>query len=186
MLDRARGEARPADGATAGTGTWAAVEGDDGTVWLGTAEGVFRVPPGAAAGVFHRVDPARSGYVFNFVRALFIDRAGVLWVGTHGGLYRHDPHAKPFRHLAGDPDHPRALSSSALSAITEADGALWVGTLGAGLNRLDRRTGAVRRFRHRPEDPGSIPDDVIWSLLGARALLGPGRAAGLGGVRDPE
>jgi signal transduction histidine kinase/ligand-binding sensor domain-containing protein len=178
-LDREAGLARPPPGVgdIGPTVAWATEEGPDGTVWVGTSDGLIRAARGADAPVRETLDRTRSGYVFNFVRALFEDRAGTLWVGTHGGIYRADPHAKPFRHLTGDPANPRALSSSAVSAVTLTDGTLWLGTLGAGLNRLDQRTGLVRRFSHRAGDPTSLPDDVVWSLLvepGGRLWVGTG------------
>jgi len=55
-----------------------------------------------------------------------------------------------------------------------------LGTYGAGLNRLDRRDGAVRRYRHDPVDPASLRDDVVWAIHRASSgAMWIGTAAGL-------
>ena len=184
-FDHARGVARIPAPPSPPSASWAAIRSADGTLWIGSGAGLYHVSPGDDRGTRLTLDPSRSGYIFNFVRSLFEDRDGTLWVGTHGGVYRADPHAKPFHHLAGNPSDPRALSSSAVASVAARGDGIWVGTLGGGLDRIDRRDGSIRRFTHAPGNPGTLPDDVIWSLLGARdGTLWVGTGCGLASL-DP-
>src|SRR6185436_3983206 len=43
-------------------------------------------------------------------------------------------------------------------------GAIWIGTFGGGLNRLDPRTRQITHYRHSPNDPTSLSDDLVWSV----------------------
>ena len=185
-LDSSLGLALPPRGGDPGLAAWSTAVAKDGGFWVGTSTGVVRVASDRTPGALQPLDNSRSGYLFNFVRAVFEDAAGTVWVGTHGGIYRADPHAKPFRHIASDPNQPTRLSSNAISAIAEHAGALWLGTFGAGLNRLDQVDSTVRHYRHIAGDSGTLPDDVIGAILPAR----DGRlwvAAGNGiGRLDPQ
>ena len=61
----------------------------DGTVWLGTANGVRIYHPGGAT---EDLTAANSPLADDEVRAIRIDRAtGVVWIGTASGLNRFDP-----------------------------------------------------------------------------------------------
>ena len=67
------------------------------------------------------------------------------------------------------PTDPASLSGDRVSSIAEAaDGRLWVGTMEKGLNLLDPRSGRFQRFEHRPDDPRSLPSDVVHTPLRGR------------------
>jgi two-component sensor histidine kinase/streptogramin lyase len=147
----------------------AILEDRSGTLWFGNhlGGGILRVwPDGTAAA--QPVDPA-GGWLPNAVRAILEDRSGAIWLGTLGGLYRHDPNAKPFRCVAHDKTDPNSLSDSAVSSLWEApDGVLWIGTFGGGLNRWDRATERVSRFRARAGDRSRLRHDIVWAVEGDR------------------
>ena len=153
--------------ATDAEAAWAAIERRDGTVWIGTSEGLREVNPASGAITARLLEPASAGYIFNWVRALYEDRAGTLWVGTHGGLYRLDPQAKPFGHVTVDPGQGGDGGDAAVSAVYARRDTLWLGTFGNGLVRVDRRTGLVRRYRHDPSNRTSLRNGIVWSVLGA-------------------
>ncbi|RPH61264.1 MAG: diguanylate cyclase [Chloroflexi bacterium] len=48
--------------------------------------------------------------------------------------------------------------------LAEKDGILWVGTFGGGLNRINRKTGAVTVYRNDPNDPTSLSHDKIYYI----------------------
>lgn len=141
------------------------LEDRGGLCWIGTDEGLYRYDPAAGTHLHLRMDDSPGAYLSNNVQTLYEDRAGALWIGTLSGLFRLDPHAKPFHHLRHDRTDPASLSSNTVMAVREdRDGLLWVGTLGGGLNRVDRRTNTVVRYRYRPDDPAGLCSDLIWSL----------------------
>ena len=62
---------------------------------------------------------------------------------------------------------PGELSSTWIVSMSEdRSGRLWFGTVGAGLNRLDRRTGKFQVFRHDPTDPHSLESQYRSGDLG--------------------
>lgn len=139
----------------------------NGLQWIGTNVGLYQRDPATNQLRYLPLDPSPQASLQNHITTLYEDRAGAVWVGTLSGLYRFDPHLKPFHHMGHDPLASGSLSHSTVMAVWEDDeGAVWVGTLGGGLNRVDRQTGTVTRYRHTAGDPGSLCSDRIWSLYG--------------------
>ena len=72
----------------------------DGTVWVGSVDGVRRYLPGGGSEDY-RTD--NSPLADNEVRAVYVEQAtGAVWIGTASGLNRFDPHYHAAR-AAGDP-----------------------------------------------------------------------------------
>ncbi len=150
-----------------------------GVLWVGTSGGgLNRYDPTIDGFVHYRHDPDDpTSLVGDYVNIIYEDRSGVLWIGTTDGLDRFDREMDSalsegvFTHYQHDPQDPYSLSNNQVFAIVEDTlGTLWVGTSGGGLNRLDRETGdgSVARFthfRHDPDDPTSLSDDVVFVLL---------------------
>jgi len=67
-------------------------EGRDGTVWVGTARGAFRFPPGGGLEPF-TLDEGLAGLETNQF-GFYADPAGAVWIGTVAGLTRVDPAAR--------------------------------------------------------------------------------------------
>ena len=122
------------------------VQGPDGTLWLGTAEGLMRAERG---GAFFPVGDAGE------VVALAIDRQGRAWAGMRSGLVTCS--AAACRNVA----LPDGASVNALAAGTS--GRIWIGT-DAGLFFLDR--GKVQAFRHNMGRVGFLYCDrqgTVWA-----------------------
>ncbi|HSR32931.1 MAG TPA: two-component regulator propeller domain-containing protein, partial [Anaerolineae bacterium] len=115
------------------------------------------------------------------VSALLVDRQGDLWIGTAGGGLNRlalskvggsDPVAGTFVRYRHDPDNPDSLSNDmVLSILEDSAGNVWVGTLD-GLDRFDpsadsgqpKNQVSFTHYRHDPEDPQSLSENVILSL----------------------
>lgn len=120
----------------------------DGSLWVGTEEGLSRFSDGAAT-TYTTVDGLSS----NLVYALLEDGDGALWIGTRGGgLNRFaDGRFAAFTTKEG-------LPSDLIGALAlDRDGSIWVGTAG-GLS-------AVRRGR--VTEPYTIEDGLAQNLVGA-------------------
>jgi len=138
-----------------------------GHLWVGTRDnGVVVLSSDRTKGVHLRHDATNpSSLSHDTVWALHQDRSGVLWVGsgTGGGLNRLVTRSsfESYRHA---PAEPLSLSGDVVWAIhQDVDGALWVGT-SDGLDHLDRRSGEVRRFLSRLEDPSTLSSPKVWAL----------------------
>jgi len=165
------------------TGTADILQDPDGWLWLATLDGVYRFDPLLTRVERYSLRIPGNIETQNWVVGLLRDRAGSVWAGTVWGLHRYDPADEAFGFLGHDPDDPNTLGSGIVLPILEDEtGAIWVGTLGGGLNRIDSRTGAVRRFRSDPANAATLPHDWIWSLAdagGGRVWVGTEIGLGL-------
>lgn len=107
----------------------AIVQTEDGSLWLGTEEGLARFD-GAQFTVFHRGNT--KAFASNSIDALFEDRSGALWIGTLGGGV--------LRYRNGSFESFMAASKFAsrfVNAIAQTpDGTLWFAT-DEGLTSFD-------------------------------------------------
>lgn len=128
-----------------------------GTLWIGAAQGLFRLDAGA-----HQTQPALAGAVF----ALLVDDAGLLWVGTTEGVTVLDPvDASPQRTLQYDPADPTTLGDGEVRALyRDRAGTIWIGTTG-GLNRIEPGADNVRRYSHDPADDNTLAVPYVRALF---------------------
>ncbi|MBV8551078.1 MAG: hypothetical protein JOY54_07235 [Acidobacteriaceae bacterium] len=123
-------------------------EGADGSLWVGTNDGISRIRNGAI-----NVYRTRDGLSHSLVLSLYVDREGSLWAGTKDGLDQFtDGKVTPYTTTDG------LLSNDSGPVIEDAAGRLWIGTLGKGLNSFDGS-----RFRAVTTADGLI-DDTVLSL----------------------
>jgi signal transduction histidine kinase/ligand-binding sensor domain-containing protein/CheY-like chemotaxis protein len=102
----------------------------DGSVWVGTDQGLSRFQNGR----FTNYSKA-NGLAGDSVREVFEDRHGTLWVGTSTGLSRRVGEGRFTTLSTLGPDGPQ--DDQPIYAIAEtADGSLWFAIHGVGVNRL--------------------------------------------------
>jgi signal transduction histidine kinase/ligand-binding sensor domain-containing protein/ActR/RegA family two-component response regulator len=114
---------------------WAIAQTPDGSIWVGTGEGLDRMLPDGH-GFEHVVNPLMGLYPTDFgtVGALYTDPKGRLWIGSDRGVFRRDPdgsfvHIKPADpgqsmdawHIDGNGDEVRISTDRGL-LIVGADG----------------------------------------------------------------
>lgn len=149
-----------------GVGVASFTEDDDGTLWLLTEQGVVELPAGTNTPNATHALMTLTGEPNLAPTTIHRDRAGTIWVGTVWGVYRRDPMRKAFAHLGHDPLNDNSLSAGLVTAIAEdGQGDIWIGTIGGGLNRWNRTTGTITRFRHNPLDPRSLSHDIVWDVV---------------------
>ena len=119
---------------------YAFAESADGTVWIGTADGLYRARARdwQTQAVLFPGDPAGPD-----IQQL-LARGSELWVGSRTGLHRFDIRSGHWRSYSAH--SPGGLSDGFVIDIVEhPDGRLWVGTR-KGLNLFDPATGATASF----------------------------------------
>jgi len=86
----------------------------------------------------------------------------LLWLGTVEGLFRYDFATGTFDQAG----IPAELTRGRVDAVAIADdGALWVGgEHHVGLTRFDPGTGESVVYRHHPDDPYSLPSNLVAAL----------------------
>jgi ligand-binding sensor domain-containing protein len=130
------------------------VERRDGTLWVGTSVGLYRLSREATEPVRYTRKADDPGSLANdTVSAVYEDHLGRLWVGTFGGgLDLLDEETGRFIHYRHNPADPNSLGDDSVWGIAEdALGEIWVATNSGGISVLDR---ARHRFeQHRFRDP---------------------------------
>lgn len=121
----------------------------DGSVWIGTDEGVSQWTPKGFKNY-----QVRDGLCYFSIRSLLEDRTGNIWIGTDRGL--------SLLHNARFEDHPvvDALKREKVWAMHEdTDGGLWFGTRTGGLYRW--RSGKLSHFT----TSSGLPSNSIYELV---------------------
>lgn len=125
-----------------------------GTIWVGyTAEGISAFNPGAVNFSHLRHNPEDSMSLSpGMVWGVYEDRFGTLWAGTDAGpttrfLTQYDPANGIVKYHQSDPNNSNTLLPGLQWKFAEDEnGGFWAAG-NAGLNRLNRNTGEVNRFR---------------------------------------
>jgi diguanylate cyclase (GGDEF)-like protein/PAS domain S-box-containing protein len=131
---------------------------DDGTLWIASSLGLFRLPADGTA--LERV----GGEALDDVATLWIDHAHRLFAGSYDGLYLVDG-ASARRVWPAQGTH-------AVTAIAEdARGRLWLAVPHEGLVALDADHGDETWLRPERNLPGTLPGTLITSLLVDRSGL---------------
>jgi ligand-binding sensor domain-containing protein/signal transduction histidine kinase len=138
-----------------------------GHLWVGVwGDGIYILAPDRMEALHLRHAAANpKSLSHDTVWAFHQDRSGVLWIGsgTGGGLNRLVTRSS-FQSYRFAPAEPVSLSNDLVWAIhQDRDEVLWVGTAD-GVDRLDRRTGAVRRFPSRPDDPRTLSSPKVSAI----------------------
>lgn len=139
---------------------------DPSVLWLGTiGNSLYRFDTRTESFEVH-------SSIGNDVESLYADRTGWIWVGVDGGVSRFHPElSRVFRHVRVDSNDANSLSEARIAAIAEDEkGALWIGTMTqyahAGvLNRIDRKTGILTRFRNKPNDSKSLSAGAVTAIV---------------------
>jgi signal transduction histidine kinase/ligand-binding sensor domain-containing protein len=141
-------------------------EDRDGILWIGTSTGLDRFDRKTGTFLHYPQDLTGSeGLSGEFVLAIAQDHSGTLWAGTEGGgLYALDlitNQLTVYKHASED---PKSLSDDTILSIYEdRDGALWIGT-GAGLDRLDQKTGTFAHYRENPSGSHLIGNEPVYAI----------------------
>jgi signal transduction histidine kinase/ligand-binding sensor domain-containing protein/CheY-like chemotaxis protein len=127
------------------------LEARNGSLWVGTSAGLYRIENGAIAKLYTTADGLPNNRVFAVTEA----RDGSLWLGTTRGFSHF--HGGVFTNYATET--PGQSGTRVLCFHEDKDGVLWLGTHGRGVGRL--KDGGLSWFGM---DQG-LNDDVAYSIL---------------------
>ncbi|MDH5833336.1 diguanylate cyclase [Luteimonas kalidii] len=131
----------------------ALLEAPDGTLWIGTEQGLAAWRDGA-------LDPdPLPGLPRLPVRALHLDADGALWIGQLGGLARREPGG----HLVVPTTEAEYPALSAFDFLPDPDGGLWIAS-DRGL--VLHRDGVYRLYGRAQGLPGSTVFRVLMDQAG--------------------
>ena len=89
------------------------------------------------------------------VAVFYTDAKGVCWVGGLDGLYRFDENSSEFTKM---------LAISTFTICEGPKGGLWIGT-GSGIFRFDSHTNIFEWYLHNEDDPHSLPDNDVNTMM---------------------
>jgi signal transduction histidine kinase/ligand-binding sensor domain-containing protein len=157
----------------------ALLQDTQGWLWIGTHDGLFRYD-GYRMRKFAHDASNPTALAGDFVTALWQATDGRLWVGTNSdGVSIFDPQTEQFTHLRHDPARAASLAGGRVWALAgDGKGGVWIGT-NQGLDyfkgdgvppSLPSGDGvppnaSLHHYRHEPNNPASLLDNRICSLL---------------------
>jgi diguanylate cyclase (GGDEF)-like protein len=153
--------------------------GPQGSLWVGTQNGLNRYDPASGAVSRHRPDGSANGLSAGFVSSLYADAQGRLWVGTYGGgidvmTFGAGGAVTSVQRL----DTTRGLPANSVNALLpDAQGRLWAST-DDGLAVIDPATFAVRALRRAD----GVVFPTYWTGSAARMPDGELLFGGAGGL----
>ncbi|HKF43856.1 MAG TPA: two-component regulator propeller domain-containing protein [Thermoanaerobaculia bacterium] len=142
----------------------------DGTTWVGTSTGLYRIPPGGSVRAVEE-----QGFSGNPIRALLRARNGDLWAGTRAGLFRLRRQGPGRFEKADEPG-----DDSILSLLEDREGNIWAGGERGGVHRLKEDRVALYGRRQ------GLTDEFVWTVFAdSLGRLWAGTDDGLIARRDP-
>ena len=85
---------------------------------------------------------------------------GTMWAAMYGGIGHYDPKTRKF--IMFTPDNRNTIQYQEIKE--DKDGFFWLGAQ-SGLHRFDPRTGQFKIYEHHQDDPKSLSDNRVNSLL---------------------
>ncbi|GMQ78356.1 MAG: hypothetical protein BMS9Abin02_0859 [Anaerolineae bacterium] len=141
------------------------VEDNAGNLWVGTINGLNKLD--RESGEFQRfllqLEQEENDPLAGYISDLHLDEDGTIWVGTLSGLLSVDSATGKFQQHIISPTNP--ASNRVLSIYEDDLGFLWIGTDGGGLYMLEKSSGEITSFRHKPDDPASLGGTSVSDIV---------------------
>ncbi|MBS4098480.1 MAG: response regulator [Sulfuricella sp.] len=141
-----------------------------GGLWVGTwPAGMDYLAPGATAFRHYRVDQTSGAESqSDNVRALYVDHRQRLWIGTTKGVFVWEiGSAWKTRKFLPPPEDIREFRVYNFCEDDEAH--IWIATQASGLLRWSDADQRFSVYRHRSEDPHSLPSNGATAILSDRS-----------------
>lgn len=139
----------------------------DGTIWIGTMDGVNVYHPFTDSFQLYRHDPDNNKSINdNSIKDIYEDNNGSIWIGTNfGGVNVVHKNTLVFDIFKNNSYTSNSISGNLVSVMAKDNqGNLWIGTEGHGLNRYNPRTGSFSRYVYKAENPSSIGSNTVKSI----------------------
>lgn len=133
-------------------------------IWIGTLEGLNKFNPKTKTFTAFKAGNSGSQISNDNIWYLMADPdKKTLWVGTGTGLDLFDINSgRVIKKYAADYNNSNKLSNASIYCLTyDITGEIWVGT-DFGLNKINTKTGKIKRYFHNPKNQYSLPADRIW------------------------
>ncbi|NMB72984.1 MAG: PAS domain-containing protein [Bacteroidales bacterium] len=136
-------------------------------IWFGTRGGGINLLENDSLHFSSFVNPKKGSTIplENFVFCLETDKStdgDYLLAGTEGGLFRLNVSTGKYSQVIL-PSLP--ITSAVMAIAYESDSVLWIATWDQGLIRWNQKKNICRQFLFNPSDPGSLPSNLVTTLV---------------------
>ena len=148
----------------------AITETPDGSIWVGTANGLNRFnPTDKSFKCFKHQENNTQSICNNYIQSLQVDEKGHLWIGTNGGITKivHPTTSEiQYYHFKHNASNRASLSSDNVWVLyVDRKSLLWIGTVDQGINKAFLGKKNFDHIKHHPHDPNSLNYNTIRSFL---------------------
>ena len=113
------------------------------------------------------------------VMAIAEESTGTIIVGTLGGINFFDPKTGQISRISGRLDERETLNNEFVNSLfTDRDGNVWIGTEKGGVNKYNMFQKPFYSLRNHPDDPNSLSNNTVNSILNDGNILWVGTAGG--------
>ncbi|MEX0314956.1 MAG: two-component regulator propeller domain-containing protein [Allomuricauda sp.] len=141
-------------------------EGKPGEIWVTTGAGLNLLDTNTETfHVYQRDLFDRYSITNNISYCLYVEDDETLWMGMGNGTVNKTINS-PFKiYQTSFSPNERGLSFDVVGSLYAGEDELWVGTGGGGLDKFDLQSRKFRNYSHDPNDPKSIPSNIVMSVL---------------------
>lgn len=124
-------------------------EDAQGRMWFGSEKGLFVLFPNGKIHNIQQDFTNNQGLNDNAVYTIVRDRDDNIWIGTYfGGINIFKNDYKQFRHYRAGYSNTLLKGKAIRKIVEEGNGIFWIATEDGGLNRLNERTGEIKKIEH--------------------------------------
>jgi signal transduction histidine kinase/ligand-binding sensor domain-containing protein/CheY-like chemotaxis protein/AraC-like DNA-binding protein len=155
-------------------------ESENGDWWFGSDIGFFWYRQSTRQLTTYTHQPNDRNSLMNAtVMAIAEETSGTILIGTLGGLNFFDPETATISGINGRLDENGTLNNEFVNSLfTDHDGDVWIGTEKGGVNKYSTFQKPFYSLRNHPDDPNSLSNNTINSILNDGNILWVGTAGG--------
>jgi len=137
------------------------IAGRDGSYWIGTQSGLYRILPGwSATEVFTADSPPHHRIGGNLIYCIREDHEGKIWIATLNGLDVYDPVNLKMSHFRKNESKNSLCDNFVISLCEDENGDMWIGT-GSYVNKYVRKDSTFLYYAKKD----GLPNNNIFEIL---------------------
>ncbi|MGD2034047.1 MAG: two-component regulator propeller domain-containing protein, partial [Bacteroidales bacterium] len=154
-------------------------EDDQKNMYFSTSNGLFFYSINSEALLWYSTDLNPNSLVHNYVNKVQQDISGQILVATLGGLQIFNPQAGQFYSFPERGPDNFIINNEFISTVyCDSTGNVWIGTEKGGINKFNVYQNPFRFFTNDPNNPNSLNENTINSVLKEGNKLWIGTAGG--------
>jgi signal transduction histidine kinase/ligand-binding sensor domain-containing protein/DNA-binding response OmpR family regulator len=155
-------------------------EDHEGAIWIGTTQGLYLWDLKSEKLDHFTRDPDDPGSLsHSVITDIAEDLQHNIYIGTLGGVDIIHKGDKSFSHIPVKIKADQSLNNEFINSIyCDPSGLIWIGTDKGGINKFNVRQKEFRYIAHNPDDPNSLSNNTVNSVMDEPGYLWIGTAGG--------